>query len=109
MKLSEKPMIVLCATFFVTYLSLCTPMFAQENSCYIHAPPRQDIWVVVFELGFDGTKGKILWEGKLKADEKKLIKTESGQFKYKYKTDPDQPYRGDKVAFCTNQGIVTIY
>jgi hypothetical protein len=110
MRCTKKMMLIFWMTVFATVIFL--PMqvsAAEDNSCYIQAPSEMDLWVIIFEEDNDGNRSeKILWKGKLKAGEKKLLQTRWGMIRYEYATDPNQPYSGDVTAVCHDKQTVMI-
>ena len=64
------------------------------------APEDRDIWVIVYSESRDGDRGEVIWEGKIPASGKKEIKCDTGNIRYQYTMEKDQPYEGDLSRWC---------
>ena len=89
----------------VFFLTLSSQVTAEDSTCWLKAPAQDDIWVIVYETNRDGDRGKIIWEGKIVAGEKKQIKSASGRIRYDYAREEGQPYEGDLGRFCDGEDI----
>ena len=89
----------------VFFLTLSSQVTAEDSTCWFKAPAQNDIWVIVYEANRDGDRGKIIWEGKIAAGEKKQIKCTSGQIRYNYAREEGQPYEGDLWRSCDDEDI----
>jgi len=83
-------------------------VFADDNSCWITAPPQDDVWAIIYDADVDGNRNNVIWKGKIAAGQKVKIQSTSGQIRYDYTFDPNQPYDGDVPVGCFGQQSISI-
>ena len=93
---------------FVLSLVWTPYLCAEDNTCWLTAPPQDDVWVIVYDADADGNRGDIIWQGKIPAGEKIKVRSNNGHIRYDYKQDSDQPYQGDISAGCFGQRRLSI-
>ncbi len=81
---------------------------AETNSCWIKAPAQDDRWAIIYQADTDGNRGDIIWKGKITANEKVRINSDSGYIRYKYAVDSKQPYEGDTSVPCWQNKIILL-
>jgi hypothetical protein len=84
----------------ISSLAFIPCLFAEDNSCWLTAPPQDDVWVIVYDADGDGNRGKIIWQGKIDAGQEIEITSTDGHIRYDFKRDKDQPFEGDIDAVC---------
>ncbi len=91
-------------------LSFCiSPLSAAEkNKCYLMAPLQDDAWVIVYSATIDGERGEVIWEGKIKAKDKKKIISATGYIRYEFKREIDQPYEGEFSRMCSGGHTISL-
>lgn len=100
MKISIIPMIVL--------LSAGTLAWAETNRCWVKAPVQDDRWAIIYQADRDGTRGDIIWKGKIPANKKVRIESKSGYLCYEYAGDPEHPYQGDTSVLCAENRVILL-
>lgn len=75
-------------------------VFADDNSCYLSAPPENDVWVIVHDADAEGDTNSVIWQGKIMAGQKVRIQSTSGNIRYDYRVNPDDAYGGDVAVGC---------
>lgn len=85
---------------FMLSLAFVPYLYAEDNSCWLTAPPQDDVWVIVYDADVDGNRGDIIWKGKITAGQKIEVTSTDGHIRYNYKRDEDQPYQGDIAVGC---------
>jgi hypothetical protein len=93
-----KPIAVML--FFLSNIAIVPGLLAGDNTCWLTAPAQEDVWVIVYGADADGTRGDIIWEGKIAAGQESKVFSRSGFIRYSFKQDKDQPYEGDIFTRC---------
>ena len=101
---------LLLAILFLAMFSFFLPSLsvAEENTCYFIAPAQDDIWVIVYSATIDGTRGDVIWEGKIKARQRKKIISYTGYIRYQFKREQDQGYEGDLSRMCSGGNTILL-
>lgn len=101
---------ILATILFLAMFSFLFPPLsaAEENTCYFIAPVQDDIWVIVYSATTDGDRGDRIWEGRIKAKQKKKIISHTGYIRYDLKTEQDQPYEGDFSRMCSGGHTIAL-
>jgi hypothetical protein len=97
-----------CIVFFRSNLAIAPGLFAGDNISWLSAPPRDDVWVIVYDADADGTRGEIIWEGKIAAGQETKIFSPSGFIRYSFWQDKDQPYEGDLPFGCYQNRTIRV-
>ena len=92
-------------TFFslaiiLSCLEVSSALHAEDNSCWVTAPPQDDVWVKVYDSDRDGNRGPLIWKGKIEAGQEHKITSTQGHIRYSYTRDPYQPYQGENSVGC---------
>ena len=94
---------------FMLHLVWIPSLGAEDNTCWIVAGPQEDVWVIVYNENAEGTRGGIIWQGKIPAGEKIKVSSTDGHIRYQYKINPDEGYEGDtSTEDCVQQAIISV-
>jgi hypothetical protein len=82
---------------------------AEQGSCYLKAI-RTDVFVIVYDMDFDGNMGYQIWQGRIDKGQEVLINTPHGRFRYYANAQPDfdQPLSGGISRLCNNKRRVGV-
>ena len=94
--------------FLISIIAIAPGLFAGDNTCRLTAPAQDDVWVVVYDADADGTRGDIIWEGKIAASQETKVYSQSGYIRYSFKRDKDQPYEGDLSVGCNQNKSIMV-
>ena len=94
---------VIFLSWFVTSLIWVPFSEAEDNTCWLKAPPQEDVWVIVYDADADGNRGDIIWQGKIPAGQEIKVESTDGLIRYDSKTEINQPYDGDISLGCFGQ------
>ena len=101
-----KPLFALL--FLLSNIAIAPGLFAGDNICWLTAPPQDDVWVIVYDADAEGTRGEIIWEGKIAAGQETKIFSPSGFIRYSFWQDKDQPYEGDLPFGCYQNRTIRV-
>ena len=101
-------------TFLVILIAFSTLLVPQlfaddnDNACIIMAPDQNDVWVIIYDTDGDGNRGKVIWQGKLAAGQKKEIVSSAGSIHYDFTLNPKDAYEGDVSEGCFQNNTILI-
>ena len=95
----------MCVLVSIVWIS---PLFADDNTCWLSAGQEDDVWVIVYDENDEGTRGGVIWQGKIPAGEKVMVRSAVGHIRYSYKMDPNEGYEGDFSVDCDQQATILV-
>ncbi len=93
----------LIVSIFSLSLVLSSALRAEDNTCWIVAPPQDAVWVKVHDSDRDGNPGPLIWKGKIEAGQEQKITSTQGHIRYSYTRDEYQPYEGENSVGCYDE------
>jgi len=82
---------------------------AEQGSCVLQATD-DNVYIIIYDLSSDGSRGSQIWEGRLNAGQSTQITTPHQQFVYYYNSQPgsDQPLSGGTERWCNNNEVILV-
>jgi len=82
---------------------------ADEGSCILQATDS-DVFLIIYDMNDDGTRGSQIWEGRINAGQTARITTPHARFVYDYNAQPDtdQPLSGGTERWCNNDEVILV-
>jgi hypothetical protein len=82
---------------------------ADQGSCILQATDK-DVFVLLYDINDDGSRGAQIWEGRINAGQTARITTPHPQFIYYYNDQPDsdQPLSGGTERWCNNDEVILV-
>ena len=81
---------------------------AEEGTCILEA--SKDVFVMVWDLNEDGTKGRQIWQGRINQRGTAKITAPHARIRYSYNDQPDedQPLSGDTERWCNSDETILV-
>ena len=81
---------------------------AEEGTCILKA--GKDVFVIVWDLGEDGAKGRQIWQGRINQGGTAKITAPHARIRYSYNDQPDedQPLSGDVERWCNSDETILV-
>ena len=81
---------------------------AEEGTCILEA--SKDVFVIVWDLGEDGAKGRQIWQGRINQGGTAKITAPHARIRYSYNDQPDenQPLSGDTERWCDSDETILV-
>ena len=100
--------IIFLAFIAAGFVSL-TDAAAEEGSCILQATD-DNVFIIIYDMNSDGTRGAQIWEGRINAGQSTRITTPHQQFVYDYNSQPDtdQPLSGGTERWCNNNEVILV-
>ena len=100
--------IIFLAFIAAGFVSL-TDAAAEQGSCILQATD-DDVFIIIYDMNSDGSRGGQIWEGRINAGQSTRITTPHQQFVYDYNSQPDtdQPLSGGTERWCNNDEVILV-
>jgi hypothetical protein len=109
MKLYTKPLLILLLAMIVGGFVSLPGAAADPGSCILQATD-DDVFIIIYDMNSDGSRGPQIWEGRINAGQSVRINTPHQQFVYDYNSQPDtdQPLSGGTERWCNNDEVILV-
>ena len=109
MKMCTKPLSILFLVLMAVGFVFLSERAAESGSCILKATD-DDVFIIIYDLNSDGSRGGQIWEGRINAGQTARIVTPHGQFDYDYNSQPDvdQPLSGGTERWCNNDEVILV-
>ena len=109
MKLLSKSLSILFLAMIAAGFVSLPNAGAEQGSCILKAT-NDDVFIIIYDLNSDGSRGPQIWEGRINAGQSVRITTPHQQFDYDYNSQPDtdQPLSGGTERWCNNDEVILV-
>jgi hypothetical protein len=109
MKLSSKSLSILFLTMIAAGFVSLPDAGAEQGSCILQATDT-DVFIIIYDMNDDGSRGPQIWEGRVNAGQNARITTPHARFVYDYNSQPDtdQPLSGGTERWCNNDEVILV-
>jgi hypothetical protein len=109
MRTDIKAFLILFLAFIAAGFVSLPDAAAEEGSCILQATD-DDVFIIIYDMNSDGTRGSQIWEGRINAGQNTRITTPHQQFVYDYNAQPDtdQPLSGGTERWCNNDEVILV-
>ena len=100
---------ILCVAFIAAGFISLPEAAAEQGSCVLQATD-DNVFIIIYDMNSDGSRGSQIWEGRLNAGQQAQITTPHQQFVYYYNSQPDadQPLSGGTERWCNNNEVILV-
>lgn len=109
MKLNTKPLSILLLAMIAVGFVFPPEAASEPGSCILQATD-DDVFVIIYDINNDGSRGPQIWEGRINAGQSVRINTPHQEFVYYYNAQPDtdQPLSGGTERWCNNGEVILV-